>query len=84
MQAQSTIEKRLIEEIKELDQEETEKIIKMIHFMKEEILKGKQKRAKPDIMKYASMLGDMSSEENELFEQAVQRKSMFKNRELEL
>ncbi|RQD59329.1 MAG: hypothetical protein D5R98_07410 [Desulfonatronovibrio sp. MSAO_Bac4] len=84
MQAQSTIEKRLIEEIKELDQEETEKIIKMIHFMKEEILKGKQKGAKPDIMKYASMLGDMSSEENELFEQAVQRKSIFKNRKLEL
>ncbi len=52
--------------------------------MKEEILKEKDKSSKPDIMKYAGMLSDLSPEDSELFEQAVQRKSMFGGREVEL
>ncbi|MFN2266847.1 MAG: hypothetical protein ABR533_01120, partial [Desulfonatronovibrio sp.] len=55
-----------------LDREETEKIFKMIHFMKEEILKEKDKSSNPDIMQYAGMLSDLSPEEDKLFEQAVQ------------
>ena len=84
MQAQESIEQRLLKEIKGLDRDETEKIIKMIHFMKEEILKEKHPGSKPDMMKYAGMLSDLSPEDSELFEQAVQRKSMFGGREVEL
>ncbi len=84
MQTQGSIEERLLQEIKGLEREETEKTIKMIHFMKEEILKEKDKSSKPDIMKYAGMLSDLSPEDIEIFEQAVQRKSMFGGREVKL
>ncbi|MFP4325678.1 MAG: hypothetical protein ACLFP9_06640 [Desulfonatronovibrio sp.] len=84
MQARGSIEQRLLQEIKGLDREETEKIFKMIHFMKEEILKEKDICSKPDIMQYAGMLSDLTPEEGELFERAVQRKSMFGGREVEL
>ncbi len=84
MQPYRSIEERLLQEIKGLDRDDAERIIKMIHFMKEEILKDKHKSSKPDIMKYAGMLSDLSPEDSELFEQAVQRKSMFEGRKLEL
>ncbi len=84
MQTHNTIEQRLLQEIKGLDQDEAEKIIKMVRFMKTEILKAKQKNTKPDLMNYAGFLNDLSPDENELFNQAVKRKSMFKWRELEL
>ncbi len=84
MQPYGSIEERLLQEIKGLDRDDAEKIIKMVHFMKEEILKEKQKNSKPDIMKYAGMLSDLSPEDSDLFEQAVQRKSMFRGRKIEL
>ena len=84
MQTHNTIEQRFLQEIKGLDQDEVEKIIKMVRFMKSEFLKAKQKNTRPDLMKYAGFLNDLSPDENELFNQAVQRKSMFKGRELEL
>ncbi len=85
MQTYNTIEQRLLQEIKGLDRDEAEKIIKMVHSMKKEILKAKQQKPRPDLMKYAGILNDLSPDEEELFNQAVQRKSMFKGRrDLEL
>ncbi len=52
--------------------------------MKEEIIKEKNKRSKPDIMQFAGMLSDLSPEDGELFEKAIQSKSMFGGREVEL
>ncbi len=67
-----THERRLLQEIKGLDQNDVEKILRMVHFMKKEILMVKKKRGNPNIMKYAGMLNDLTAEEISLFKKANQ------------
>lgn len=52
----------------------------MIHFVKKEILGGNKEDAKLQIMGNAGMLKNMTDEETELFNEAVKRKSLFRDR----
>ena len=79
-----TYEQKLLHEIKDLDQKDVEKILRMIHFMKKEIFTSKKKMPKTDIMSFAGMLNDLTEEEANLYNSGIQRKELFRGREVEL
>jgi len=79
-----THEHRLLQEIKGLNQNDMEKILRMVHFMKKEILMITKKRVNRNIMNYAGMLNDLTVEETELFTNAIQRQSLFGGRVVKL
>jgi len=80
----STYEKQLCHELRDLDKDSFEKILRMIHFMKKEILNVKGARREAKIVKYAGMLNDMSDDEVDCFSAAIQRKSMFGQRDMRI
>lgn len=85
MPARNTQEEELLKEVKDLKQNDIKKILRMIHFMKKEIFEVEGGGKPPlHIMDYAGMLKDLSAEEAELFTNAIQRKSMFGEREIGL
>ena len=80
-----TYEQKLLHEIKDLDQKDVEKILRMIHFMKKEILNYSDKTAETaNIMAYAGMLSDLSDEEANLFKHITKRRNLFDGREVQL
>lgn len=85
MPARNTQEEELLKEVKGLKQNDIKKILRMIHFMKKEIFEVDGGGKPPfHIMDYAGMLKDLSPEEAELFTNAIQRKRMFGEREIDL
>ena len=64
-------EQEMLKEIKGLTQSDIARIVKMVHFVKKEILWKKKEDAKLQIMGYAGMLKNMTDEETELFNEAV-------------
>ena len=84
MLTKMNFEQELLNEIKGLTQSDIVRIVKMVHFVKKEIL-GKQKDdVKLQIMGYAGMLKNMTDEETELFSKAVKRKSLFRENAVRL
>jgi len=79
----SSFEQQLLQEVRNLDQDDLEKILRMIHFMKKEIFPVKHGRRGTGINQYAGMLKDMSDHETELFTAAIQRTSMFGKRDMQ-
>lgn len=77
-------EQKLLQEIKDLSEKDIEKIIRIIHFLKKEILAEKKEETGAQVMNYAGILEDLTEEEAELFDRAVQRKSLFRGREVAL
>jgi hypothetical protein len=77
-------EQELLKEIKGLTQSDIARIVKMVHFVKKEILGRNQEGAKLQIMGYAGMLKNMTDEEAELFNEAVKRKSLYRDRAVRL
>ena len=84
MFAKINYEQELLKEIKGLNQSDIARIVKMVHFVKKEILGRNQEGAKMQIMGYAGMLKNMTDEEAELFNEAVKRKSLFRDRAVRL
>jgi pantothenate kinase-related protein Tda10 len=80
----TTQEQRLRQELRGLDQESFEKILRMIHFMKKEILNVKHARRGSEIIQYAGLLNEMSDDEADRFSAAIQRTSMFGQRDTRL
>lgn len=83
MIADKAYEKKLLQEIKGLNEEDIEKILRMIHFMKNEILFSQSERTN-NIMNYAGMLSDLTDEEIEVFMQFCKRRELFGGREVGL
>ena len=76
-------EQQLLQEVRGLDQDDLEKVLRMIHFMKNEILQVKHARQETRINQYAGMLKDLSEDETEFFTAAIQRTSMFGKRDMQ-
>ncbi len=81
MLAENIQKEEILKEIKGLSHRDLKKIVRMIHFMKKEILREEREKAHVRIMDYAGILADLSPEETEHFTNAVQRKIMFGGRE---
>jgi pantothenate kinase-related protein Tda10 len=77
----TTQEQQLRQELQGLDQDSFEKIMRMIHFMKKEILNVKHARLDTEIIQYAGLLNDISDDEADRFSAAIQRTSMFGQRD---
>ena len=84
MLTKTNLEQELLKEIKGLTQSDISRIVKMVHFVKKEILGRNQEGAKLQIMGYAGMLKDMTDEETALFNEAARRRSLFKDRVVRL
>ncbi len=77
----------LLAELKDLKEEEQAQLLKVVRFVKEEILQepvSAADRDKEAILRHAGLLADLSSEEKERFEHAVRRRSLFANRPVRL
>lgn len=79
-------EQQLLQEIKGLNQDDVEKILRMIHFMKNEFFTSSktEKAKKINIMNYAGMLSDLTDEELDAFTHITKRRNIFGGRELNL
>ncbi len=78
-------EERILQEIKGLNHDDIEKILRMIHFMKKEILNYSDKTAEnANIMAYAGMLSDLNDEEANLFKHITTRRNLFEGRKVQL
>ena len=79
----SRYEAELLAEIEELPEAEQAKLLRLIQFLKEEMLfaKGDDKAA---ILRHAGLLADLSPEEEERFAEAVRRRSLFGERSVRL
>ena len=84
MLARKDQEQQLLKEIQDLEEHEVDKIISMINFMKKEILKSNKEKQKYKIIQYAGMLKDISNEDAKIFSNAIERRSMFGSREIQL
>jgi len=77
-------ERELLKEIKDLSPSDKVRIIRMVHFMKKEILEKNKKDSKLIIMDYAGMLENLTDDESDRFNEAVKRKSLFRDRMIRL
>ena len=84
MLSRANYEQELIQELKSLSRPDMARIVKMVHFLKEEIFDKKAKHDKQEILDCAGMLKDLSDEEVELFEETVKRKTLFRDRKVKL
>ena len=85
MISEKVYEERILQEIKGLNHNDIEKILRMIHFMKKEILNYSDKNAEnANIMAYAGMLSDLNDEEADLFKHITKRRHLFEGREVKL
>ncbi len=85
MISEKVYEERILQEIKGLTHDDIEKILRMIHFMKKEILNYSDKTAEnTNIMAYAGMLSDLSDEEADLFKHNIKRRHLFEGPEVQL
>jgi hypothetical protein len=78
------LEQELLKEIKGLTQPDISRIVKMVRFVKKEILGKKKEDVKQQIMGCAGILKDMTDEETALFNEAARRKSLFRDRMVRL
>jgi hypothetical protein len=77
-------EQELLQEMKGLSPSDIARIVKMVHFVKEEILGKKTIPARQKILGFTGMLKDMTNEETELFNEAVKRGNLFRDRVVKL
>lgn len=81
--AKSKYEAELLAEIKALPEEEQAKLLRLIQFLKEEILRP-EGEDKEKILRHAGLLADLSPEEERRFAEAVRRRSLFGERQVRL
>ena len=84
MLTKMNLEQELLKEIEGLTQSDISRIVKMVHFVKKEILGKKKEDVKQQILGYAGMLKDLTDEEKESFNEAARRKSLFRDRVVRL
>lgn len=78
MAIRSPYARELLSEFKDLSETEQAKLLKLVRFLKEEILQ--EPLAAPDkaaILRHAGLLADLSLDEEKRFTQAVRRRSLF-------
>jgi len=87
MAVKSKYKAQLWQEVEGLKEPEFLKVIKLIHFFKEEFVEkeaNKKRVNKVDVMKYAGLLKDFSPEEEKVFDEATKRRSLFAKRKAAL
>lgn len=84
MQSTTTYEQQLLNEVKGLPGGDIARIVKIVHLIKEEILEKKVNGAKTNIMQYAGILKDLTDEEAKVFDEAVNRRSLFADRKIKI
>ncbi|MBI2355372.1 MAG: hypothetical protein HYV06_10140 [Deltaproteobacteria bacterium] len=73
-------EQQLLEEIKGLSAHEMERLLKLVHLVREEFMKPKATVEAASIMSFAGCLSDLKAEDEAVFDQASARRSMFAER----
>ena len=81
--SKSRYETELLAELKEFPEEEQAKLLRLIQFLKEEILRPKGE-GKEEVLRHAGLLADLTPEEEERFTEAVRRRSLFGKRQVRL
>jgi len=81
--SKSRYEAELLAEFKDLPEEEQAKLLRLIQFLKEEILLPKR-GDKEAVLRHAGLLADLTLEEEERFAEAVRRRSLFGGRQVRL
>lgn len=84
MLSKISFEQQLLNEVKGLHREDIARIVKIVHLIKEELLEKKVKVLRKDILQYAGMLKDLTAEESMVFDEAVDRKSLFGGRTIKI
>lgn len=87
MTAKSRYAGELLAELQDLTEAEQARLLKLIRFLKEEILLESEFHAEQDkaaILRHAGLLADLSVEELERYEQAVRRRTLFGDRHVRL
>ena len=85
MASKSLYEGELVAELKDLSAVEQAKLLKLIRFLKEEILQEPADLSdKAAILRHAGLLADLSPEEEQRFTQALRRRTLFGNRRTRL
>jgi len=80
MQTRVMYEQQLLEEIKGLSAKEIERLLKLVHLVREEFMKPKTTDEAASIMSFAGCLHDLKTEDEAVFDQAITRRSMFAGR----
>lgn len=70
-------EQQLFDEIKGLSAYEMERLLKLVHLVREEFIKPRAVVEAPSIMSFAGCLSDLKSGEEAVFDNAIARRSMF-------
>ena len=87
MAVKSEYKAQLWQEVERLNEPEFLKVIKLIHFFREEFAEKEASKKKKDgvgIMKYAGLLKDFSPEEEKVFDEATKRRPLFAERRVSL
>jgi hypothetical protein len=70
-------EQQLFEEIKGLSAYEMERLLKLVHLVREEFIKPQAMDEPASIMSFAGCLRDLKAEDEVVFDLAIARRSMF-------
>jgi hypothetical protein len=93
MATTSRHEEELLEELKALSAVERAKLLKLIRFLKEEILpetpahtefEESSEASKAAVLRHAGLLADLTPEEEQRFMEAVRRRRLFGGRRVRL
>ncbi len=70
-------EQQLFDEIKGLSAFEIERVLKLVHLVREEFIRPHDAVETPSIMSFAGCLSDLKDEEAAAFDSAIARRKMF-------
>ncbi len=76
MISRSRYEELLLKEVKELSNTDLRKVVKTVHFFKEEILKEKRGNV-ADVLKLAGVWKDMAQDKLEIFSDIIKEREKF-------
>lgn len=84
MLSTTNYEQQLLNEVKGLLGSDIARIVKIVHLIKEEIIEKKVQGLRVDILQYAGMLQDLTDAESKVFDEEIERKSLFGNRKIKI
>jgi len=77
MLTRTMYEQKLFDEIQGLSLYEMERLIKLVHLVREEFIRPQKTVEAASIMSFAGCLRDLKDEEEVVFDGAIARRSMF-------
>jgi hypothetical protein len=70
-------EQQLFDEINGLSAYEMERLLKLVHLVREEFIRPRAVIETPSIMSFAGCLKDLKGDEEAVFDNAIARRSLF-------